>query len=134
MTADEHENEHENEPGTGLGTEHADDPGTAPGFVVVTTTHETEDLARALASAAVRERLAACAQVYPVRSVYWWEGEVQDAEEWRIDLKTRAGLADRLSAFLTGRHAYETPEVIAVPVVAGSPGYLAWVTAETAAP
>ncbi|MGW2249587.1 divalent-cation tolerance protein CutA [Kitasatospora sp. NPDC001660] len=102
------------------------------GFVVVTTTHATEDLARALASAAVRERLAACAQVYPVRSVYWWEGEVQDAEEWRIDLKTRAELADRLGAFLTGRHEYETPEVVAVPVVAGSPGYLAWVTAETA--
>ncbi|MQS13049.1 divalent-cation tolerance protein CutA [Streptomyces kaniharaensis] len=101
------------------------------GFVVVTTTHETEDRARDLASAAVRDRLAACAQVYPVRSVYWWEGEVQDAEEWRIDLKTRAELADRLGAFLTERHPYETPEVVAVPVVAGSPGYLAWVTAET---
>ncbi|MFJ2579898.1 divalent-cation tolerance protein CutA [Kitasatospora aureofaciens] len=104
------------------------------GFVVVTTTHETEVQASVLASAAVRERLAACAQVYPVRSVYWWEGEVQDAEEWRIDLKTRAELADRLSAFLADRHSYEMPEVIAVPVVGGSPGYLAWVTAETAAP
>ncbi|MEV7021572.1 divalent-cation tolerance protein CutA [Kitasatospora sp. NPDC093558] len=112
----------------------ANEHGTGAGFVVVTTTHETEDQARALASAAVRERLAACAQVYPVRSVYWWEGEVQDAEEWRIDLKTTAGLADRLGAFLAERHTYETPEVIAVPVVAGSPGYLAWVTAETVAP
>ncbi|GAB7181752.1 divalent-cation tolerance protein CutA [Kitasatospora sp. Ki12] len=101
-------------------------------FVVVTTTHESEELARALASAVVRERLAACAQVYPVRSVYWWEGEVRDAEEWRIDLKTRAELADRLGAFVAERHSYETPEVIAVPVVAGSPGYLDWVAGETA--
>ncbi|MGW3178119.1 divalent-cation tolerance protein CutA [Kitasatospora sp. NPDC001119] len=100
-------------------------------FVVVTTTHESEEWARALASAVVRERLAACAQVYPVRSVYWWDGEVQDAEEWRIDLKTRAELLDRLGAFVAGRHSYETPELVAVPVAGGSPGYLDWVAAET---
>ncbi|MEU9076900.1 divalent-cation tolerance protein CutA [Kitasatospora sp. NPDC004745] len=103
-------------------------------LVVVTTTHESEERARALASAAVRERLAACAQVYPVRSVYWWDGEVQDAAEWRTDFKTRAELADRLGAFLADRHDYETPEVIAVPVVAGHPGYLDWVVTETAGP
>ncbi|MFE4513234.1 divalent-cation tolerance protein CutA [Kitasatospora sp. NPDC056783] len=103
-------------------------------FVVVTTTHESEERARALASAVVRERLAACAQVYPVRSVYWWDGEVRDAEEWRIDLKTRAELADRLGAFVAERHSYETPEVIAVPVAGGSRDYLAWVVEETAAP
>ncbi|MBO1413915.1 divalent-cation tolerance protein CutA [Streptomyces sp. FH025] len=104
----------------------------ARGFVVVTTTHESEEQARSLASAVVRERLAACAQVYPVRSVYWWDGEVQDAEEWRIDLKTRAELADRLAEFVAGRHSYETPEVIVVPVVSGSRDYLAWVAEETA--
>nr|BFD92570.1 divalent-cation tolerance protein CutA [Kitasatospora sp. Xyl93] len=101
-------------------------------FVVVTTTHESEEQARDLASAVVRERLAACAQVYPVRSVFWWDGEVQDAGEWRIDLKTRAELMDRLAAFVAGRHSYETPELIAVPVVGGSPGYLDWVAGETA--
>ncbi|MGA5817271.1 divalent-cation tolerance protein CutA [Kitasatospora sp. NPDC094028] len=102
------------------------------GVVVVTTTHESEERARELAAAVVRERLAACAQVYPVRSVYWWEGEVRDAEEWRIDLKTRAALVDGLGAFLAERHSYETPELVAVPVVAGGPGYLAWVAEETA--
>lgn len=103
------------------------------GFVVVTTTHESEERARALAAAVVRERLAACAQVYPVRSVYWWDGEVQDAGEWRIDLKTRAELVDRLGAFVSGRHSYETPELVAVPVTGGSADYLAWVAEETAA-
>ncbi|MEU3566969.1 divalent-cation tolerance protein CutA [Kitasatospora sp. NPDC036755] len=100
-------------------------------FVVVTTTHESEERARALASAVVRERLAACAQVYPVRSVYWWDGEVRDAEEWRIDLKTRAELADRVGEFLAERHSYETPEVIVVPVAGGRADYLAWVAGET---
>ncbi|MFJ8041731.1 divalent-cation tolerance protein CutA [Kitasatospora sp. NPDC096147] len=100
-------------------------------YLVVTTTHESEQQARELAGAVVRERLAACAQVYPVRSVYWWEGEVQDAEEWRVDLKTRSGLARELREFVAARHAYDTPELIAVPVVDGSPAYLAWLAAET---
>ncbi|GAA2810927.1 divalent-cation tolerance protein CutA [Kitasatospora sp. CM 4170] len=108
-------------------------PATTPDVVVVTTTHETEDKARALAAAVVRARLAACAQIHPVRSLYWWDGEVQDGPEWRVDLKTRADLADRLTAFIGAHHDYDTPEVVVVPVTAGSPAYLDWVAAETAA-
>ncbi|MGW6919370.1 divalent-cation tolerance protein CutA [Kitasatospora sp. NPDC054939] len=104
---------------------------TETGFSVVTTTHDDESRARELARAAVGARLAACAQLQPIHSVYWWEGEVQDAAEWRIDFKTRAELVDPLTAFIAERHGYDTPEVIAVPVTAGSPGYLAWVAAET---
>ncbi|BAJ31864.1 MULTISPECIES: divalent-cation tolerance protein CutA [Kitasatospora] len=102
--------------------------------LVVTTTHEDEAAARSLAVTLVRERLAACAQVHPLRSVYWWGGEVQDTTEWRVDLKTRAALVDRLTARIGELHAYETPEVIAVPITAGAPGYLAWLDAETAEP
>lgn len=104
---------------------------STPDVVVVTTTHDTEDKARALAAAAVRERLAACAQIHPVRSVYRWDGEVRESPEWRVDLKTRADLVTRLGAHLAEHHDYETPEIIAVPVVAGSADYLAWVVAET---
>ncbi|MFD8598573.1 divalent-cation tolerance protein CutA [Kitasatospora sp. NPDC059646] len=104
-----------------------------PQHLVVTTTHEDEDAARALATTLVRERLAACAQVHPVRSVYWWGGVLQDAAEWRIDLKTGAARAQRLVDRIVELHPYDTPEVIAVPITAGAPGYLAWLTAETAA-
>ncbi|WP_354644405.1 divalent-cation tolerance protein CutA [Kitasatospora camelliae] len=100
-------------------------------FIVVTTTHDDEAKARELAAAVVRERLAACAQVYAVRSVYWWDGEVQDASEWRIDLKTRAAVGDRLAARIGELHSYDTPEIIGVPVVTGSSAYLDWVRAET---
>ncbi|MFC5661795.1 divalent-cation tolerance protein CutA [Kitasatospora misakiensis] len=102
------------------------------GFLVVTTTHGEEAKARALAADVVRARLAACAQVYRIQSVYWWDGEVQDAAEWRIDFKTRAELASALEEFIGERHEYDTPEVVAVPVVAGSAAYLEWVRAETA--
>ncbi len=99
---------------------------------MVTTTHDEEAKARALAADVVRARLAACAQVCRIRSVYWWDGEVQDAAEWRIDFKTRAELVDGLVEFIGARHEYDTPEVVAVPVVAGSAAYLDWVRAETA--
>ncbi|KJY27299.1 divalent-cation tolerance protein CutA [Streptomyces sp. NRRL S-495] len=101
-------------------------------LLVVTTTHDEEAKARTLAADVVRARLAACAQVYRIQSVYWWDGEVQDAAEWRIDFKTRAELADALVKFIGERHDYDTPEVVAVPVVAGSAAYLDWVRAETA--
>jgi periplasmic divalent cation tolerance protein len=101
-------------------------------FIVVTTTCDAEDGARALATAVVGERLAACAQIYPIGSVYRWDAEVRTASEWRIDFKTRADLADRLASFITERHTYDTPEIIGVPVVTGSTAYLDWVTTETA--
>ncbi|TQF05858.1 divalent-cation tolerance protein CutA [Kitasatospora acidiphila] len=100
-------------------------------FIVVTTTHDAEDKARALAAAVVRERLAACAQVYSINSVYWWDGEVQTEPEWRIDFKTRADLGDRLAAFIGEQHSYDTPEIVGLPVVTGSTAYLDWVNSET---
>ncbi|MEV7777774.1 divalent-cation tolerance protein CutA [Kitasatospora sp. NPDC088351] len=99
--------------------------------VVVTTSTETEDQARALAAAVVRERLAACAQIHPIQSLYRWEGTVRESPEWRVDLKTRADLADRLTAFVAEHHDYDVPEIIVVPVVGGGPAYLGWVAAET---
>ncbi|RLU99294.1 cytochrome C biogenesis protein [Streptomyces griseocarneus] len=104
---------------------------TTPEYAVVTTTTDTEKKARALAAELVGERLAACAQVYPIQSVYRWEGKVEQSEEWRLDLKTRAELVESLSARIGELHDYDVPEIIAVPVVAGGASYLGWVTEET---
>ncbi|MFF4815057.1 divalent-cation tolerance protein CutA [Kitasatospora sp. NPDC001309] len=104
---------------------------TTPEFLVVTTTHDGSEQARALAKKVVEARLAACAQVYPIQSVYWWDGEVQDSAEWRIDFKTRADLAERLGAFIGEHHIYDTPEIVGVPLATGSAAYLDWVRAET---
>ncbi len=104
---------------------------TTPEFIVVTTTHDDPEQARSLAKEVVGARLAACAQVYPIQSVYWWDGEVQDSEEWRIDFKTRADLAEPLGVFIGEHHTYDTPEVVGVPVATGSAAYLDWVRTET---
>lgn len=96
--------------------------------VIVTTTWPTEADAARAAETVVAERLAACAQVTgPIRSVFRWEGKVDRATEWYCHLKTTAERYPALEARLRALHPYEVPEIVAVPVVAGRAGYLAWV-------
>ena len=104
-------------------------------FWQVTTTVGTRQDADALALGAVAARLTACAQVSgPVTSTYWWQGEVQDSQEWVVAMKTTSLRYPALEGYLRHAHPYQVPEIIAVPVAAGSPDYLAWVRAETSDP
>ncbi|MDL4817953.1 divalent-cation tolerance protein CutA [Actinomadura opuntiae] len=104
----------------------------AQSYVQVTTTTDARSEAAGLARSAVAERLAACAQlVGPIASTYWWEGEIESAEEWMVVFKTTADRFDELATLITDLHSYDTPEIIATPVVAGSLDYLAWVAEQT---
>ncbi len=101
----------------------------------VATTTETREDADRLARSAVERRLAACAQVAgPITSTYWWDEAVQTSSEWLCTFKTTAARLDELTAHLEAEHSYETPEIVATPIVAGSAAYLAWIERETAAP
>jgi periplasmic divalent cation tolerance protein len=81
----------------------------------------------------VEDRLAACGHQTPaIRSIYRWDGEVQDDPEARVALHTRLSLVDRIVERANAEHPYEVPCVIALPVIAGNPAYLDWVRAETA--
>lgn len=89
--------------------------------------------ARSLAEVLVAERLAACVNILaPCRSVYRWQGKVEDAEEVPLLIKTTADRYAALEAAIRAQHPYELPEIVAVPVARGLPDYLAWVAAETA--
>ncbi|MEW6164990.1 MAG: divalent-cation tolerance protein CutA [Pseudomonadota bacterium] len=89
--------------------------------------------ARALAGALVEARLAACVNILaPCRSVYRWEGRLEDAEEVPLLVKTTAERYAELEEAIRARHPYELPEIVAVPIERGLPDYLAWVAAETA--
>ena len=80
----------------------------------------------------VEDRLAACGQhVVPIRSIYRWDGSVQDDREIRVALHTRASLVPAIIDRTRRDHPYEVPCVLALPVVAGNPDYLAWVVQET---
>jgi periplasmic divalent cation tolerance protein len=103
-------------------------------FVQVQTTTDSRAEAIDLGRAAVEARLAACAQVAgPVASTYWWEGGIERAEEWLLLLKLPADKFAELAAFLTERHSYDEPEIVAVPIVAGSATFLNWISEETVA-
>lgn len=101
--------------------------------LTVLTTTDTEQKAEGLARGAVEARVAACAQVTgPVTSVYRWDGALETAREWQVLLKTTAVRYDALETWLRAAHDYETPEIIATPVVRGGADYLRWVREETA--
>lgn len=105
----------------------------AQAYVQVTTTTDERAEAGDLATAAVADRLAACAQVVgPISSTYWWEGEIETAEEFMVVFKTTADRFEQLARLIAERHSYETPEIIATAIAAGSAEYLAWVSEQTA--
>lgn len=99
----------------------------------VTTTLPSQDAVLRLARVLVETRLAACVQVAgPVRSVYRWQGALEEAEEWYCHAKTTRARWAELEARIRAEHPYQVPEIVAVEIVEGSEGYLAWVDQETA--
>ncbi|GAA4331570.1 divalent-cation tolerance protein CutA [Variovorax defluvii] len=93
---------------------------------IVMTTASTEDEAELLAAAIVEARLAACVQVERVRSFYMWQGTLHREPEWLLLIKTLSARFAALEAFIRERHSYETPEIVHLPITAGSPAYLRW--------
>lgn len=89
------------------------------------------DAAGRLAAALVEQRLAACVSRVPVQSTYRWRGEVTDDTEVLLIIKTIRRRYATLEETLLGLHPYELPEILAVPVSAGLPDYLAWVAEST---
>ncbi len=102
------------------------------GVLLVLTNVPDAAAAHRIAHSVVERRLAACVNVLPtVRSVYQWQGNVEEADEVTLLIKcTQAGYPS-LEAAIKEAHPYDVPEIIAIPVVAGLPAYLDWVVSET---
>jgi len=102
-------------------------------FVQVLTTVDSEEGGLQLGRSIVGARLAACVQIVgPIRSLYWWQGKVDDAREWQLLMKTTAERLPALEAHIKANHSYDTPEIIVTPITGGSAEYLGWVSEETA--
>jgi periplasmic divalent cation tolerance protein len=98
---------------------------------VFTTVEKREDADR-IASSVVNKRVAACVQIVgPIHSTYWWKGKVEESGEWLLMMKTRQDLFSSLEKEIKTLHPYEVPEIIALPIVAGSASYLQWIDDET---
>ncbi len=100
-------------------------------LLYVTTGNDDE--AQRIASALVRERLVACANIIPgMQSFYWWQGEVQNDTEVVLIVKTRAALVATVTERIRTLHSYECPCVVELPVASGNPAFLDWIGTETA--
>jgi len=100
--------------------------------ILVFTTCGSPQEAAQIARSLVESRLAACVAILqPCRSVYRWKGTIESTDEIPLLIKTTEARYAELENVIRAQHPYAIPEIIALPVVAGLPGYLAWVAAET---
>jgi periplasmic divalent cation tolerance protein len=96
-------------------------------FCLVLVTASSEAEATAIAQTVVQEKLAACVNLIPVRSVYIWQDRLQQEPEWQLLIKTTCDRFLALQERILALHSYEVPEILAIPIEAGSPSYLAWI-------
>ena len=104
-------------------------------ILLVLTNLPDHDSARRLAEALIESHAAACVNILAeCSSVYRWQGVIETTSEIPLLIKTTQAAYSRLEATIRANHPYELPEIIAVPVNAGFPGYLQWVVQETQPP
>lgn len=102
-------------------------------YCIVLTTTANPQQAETLARQIVQARLGACVQIQSIRSFYRWEEQLCDEAEWQLSIKTRQVRYAALEQFLRTHHPYDTPEIVQIPLTAGSGDYLRWIDAGTQA-
>jgi len=101
-------------------------------FMQVVTTTDDEESAQRLARGIIAARLAACVQIVgPIKSLYWWQSELEEAREWQLVIKTKSDHLTELEAHIKENHSYDTPEITGTVITWGSREYLDWISAET---
>jgi len=99
-------------------------------YLIVSTTVPDRDKGRAIAEVLLNKKLAASVQISgPIESRYWWRDELHQAEEYVCACRTNAARYGEIEAEILAHHPYETPEIIATPIAAGSADFLAWISA-----
>ena len=96
--------------------------------IIVTTTSDNRSVLEKISYQLVESQLAGCVQVHgPIISCYRWNGQIESSEEWTCAIKTSQQKFEALEEVVRKLHNYEEPQLIAVPIIAGSQGYLDWI-------
>ena len=103
----------------------------ASSYCLVLVTVGSEEEGKKIAIALLKEKLAACINMTPIDSFYTWSGEINCDREWQLFIKTRRDLFSQLAAKIELLHSYDVPEIIALPMLAGSVSYLNWIAEST---
>ncbi len=98
-------------------------------MILVTCSKEAD--ARQLASDLVKNKMAACAQIHQVTSIYTWEEQVHADPEFRLMIKTKSSIYKKVEAFILERHDYEVPQIVQIPIENGLTSYLNWIDENT---
>lgn len=101
---------------------------TATGYGVVLVTASSQQEGEAIAQALVEAQMAACVTLIPVHSIYTWQNQVMKEQEWQLIIKTDLTQFSVLEKKIRELHSYEVPEIIALPILAGSQPYLQWIS------
>jgi len=101
--------------------------------VIVFSTCAKKSEATKIASAVLKQRLAACVNILPISSFYWWKGKIRSDSEILLIIKTRSELFGKLQARILEINSYEVPEITCVRIIGGLPAYLRWIDKETKA-
>ncbi len=100
--------------------------------LLILSTFPDAEIAASIVRTLVEEKLIACGNIFPtVRSIYAWEGKIEDTSEVAVLLKTRSTLYSKLEKRLTKLHPYEVPEILAWEPGAASKPYAAWIAEAT---
>ena len=97
--------------------------------VVILTTTASRDEGKRIARHLVDTRLAACVNIsQPLESVYRWQGQIAEEGEFLLIIKSTWELFAEIKAEISKIHSYQTPEIICLPIIDGSPTYLQWIS------
>ena len=104
-------------------------------YILVIITASSVEEAKSISDTLLNKRLAACTnQLADVKSLYWWKESIQSADEVMLFAKSRASQFDDIVLAVKEVHSYDVPEVLAIPILSGSPEYLNWIFEETGEP
>jgi len=96
-------------------------------YSLVITTFPDKDSAKETARLLVNRQLAACVQMFPIESVYLWNDEVCDENEYILFIKTKTAFFENIMTAIRETHSYEVPEIVQIPITDGLPEYLNWI-------
>lgn len=105
----------------------------AAGFSIVITTTNTQESADRIVAAVMKDRLAACVQIFPVVSHYIWKDALQKDDEIQLQMKIRTADYEALAGAIRAVHPYETPEIVRLDIADGDRAYLDWIDSVTRA-
>jgi len=96
-------------------------------YSVIITTFGDKESAATISKLLVEKKLAACVQMFPVESIYFWQDKICQDNEVTLFIKSKTSMFENIKAFIRKNHSYEVPEIIQIPITDGLPEYLKWI-------